>query len=455
MKRTLLPLAALIFLSLACSLSGGAAPTASSPSADSVNTAVAGTLTAAAPPMQELPYGTPTEAPAEATAAPTEPAQPAQPVLAAAFTDNARNLWAWREDGAALQLTSSGDVEQVWLAPDGQKVAFSRSTDFQHYTLWLIGTGGAGELQLMSTDEIQSSNSDPSAVGGMVYQAAWTPDSRSLLASTRPLYEGPGLALNYDLWSIAADSGAKHLILEPGEGGMFFISPDGQQLALSRPTGMDLINLDGSNRRSQVLTYASMITYSEYLYHPMPVWAPDSSYLRVIIPVEDPLASPLPPASLFRIPTDGSQAVPEGTIPLAAFTEAQYAPDLQHIAYLTALGQSKRELRIAAYNGETERVIASGEVGFLRWAPDSSGFAYYSGLPTDALLGDLSGTVSDLADVKPVFSVRWIDSTRLFFMTRTDTHWQVRLGDAGGGSSLLAELPFDINGFNPQLESGK
>jgi Tol biopolymer transport system component len=307
----------------------------------------------------------------------------------------------------------------------------------------------------MSTDEIQSSNTDSAAVGGMVYQAAWTPDSLTLLASTRPLYEGPGLALNYDLWQIDAQTGQKSQTLGSGEGGMFFLSPDGQQLALSRPTRMDLINLDGSNRRSAVLNFAAVITYSEYMYHPAPVWAPDSSYLRVIIPAEDPLAVPLEPASLYRIPLDGSQAVPEGTIPLAALTQAQYSPDLQHIAYLTSLGQNNRELRIAAANGATERVTASGEVGFLSWAPDSNGFAYYSGMPTDALLGDLSGTANDLADVKPVFSVRWIDSTRLFFMSRTDTAWQVRLGMAGGSSNVLAELPYDINGFNPQLESSQ
>ena len=106
-----------------------------------------------------------------------------------------------------------------------------------------------------------------------------------------------------------AESGEISLLLKAGEGGNFYYSPDGQQIALVTPEDISLINANLSNRRGSVLEYIPVITYSEYLYYAEPAWSPDSSHLLVDIPPEDPMKQPPDSHSIFRIPADGSQPV--------------------------------------------------------------------------------------------------------------------------------------------------
>ena len=63
---------------------------------------------------------------------------------------------------------------------------------------------------------------------------------------------------------------------------------------------MGIANINGSNLQMDLVTFTPVITYSEYMYTPPPVWALDSSAYGVAIPSEDPLA-PNPTGTVWII----------------------------------------------------------------------------------------------------------------------------------------------------------
>ena len=128
-----------------------------------------------------------------------------------------------------------------------------------------------------------------------------------------------------------------------------------------------------------------MGTYSEYQYHPSPIWAADSASLRVAIPPEDTLAEPVSPTNLWFIPTDGSPATLLGSIPAVPFDwpDSAFAPDLARVIYVESigdLGNNQGQLLIASPDGAGNLVLASGgNVHFEGWTPNSARFVYSMG----------------------------------------------------------------------------
>jgi hypothetical protein len=102
-------------------------------------------------------------------------------------------------------------------------------------------------------------------------------------------------------------------LLPHGQGGEFIYSPNGQEIAISTATSISLVHTDGTNRR-EVLTYPMVATYSEYSFYAMPIWAADSSSLRVAIPPADPLGEPRQPTTLWTIPSMEISPLKNGSI---------------------------------------------------------------------------------------------------------------------------------------------
>ena len=151
---------------------------------------------------------------------------------------------------------------------------------------------------------------DPDALGVAPFRIAWIPGTHILAFNTRQVVEGPGLSIYNDLRFVDVDRAELTTFLAPGSGGEFIISPDGRQIAISgattTPNAISLINVDGSNLRSNLVVYDSVLTYSEYAYYARPVWSAGSDSLLVTIPPVDSLIMPRHPTTIWYIPTDGS-----------------------------------------------------------------------------------------------------------------------------------------------------
>ena len=453
MDRKSLLLSGLGVLMIVLTACGGLPATATSaPAQDLIGTMVAETMTAMGMDATIPPTDVPTIAPLE-TGAPT--VLPTVPVVLTVAYVKDNNAWVWFEGGSPLQLTSVGDVNDVRISSDGTRVAYLRNTGSLSHELWVINSDGSNDHVLLSQADLQATYTGlpgdmPAGIG--VFQFDWQPGTHELFYNTRPLYEGPGLGGYDDLQMVNADTSVKSTLFTAGEGGKFKFSPDGNRLAVITSTSISLVNADGTHLYSDVLAYPSVITYSEYLYYPNPVWAADSNSLKVVIPPADPLADPLTPSNIYSLAVDGSPAVMLGSIMAMPFNwpDEAISPDLNHLGFADPTGYSGsgvRDLNLA--NGDGSGVVlylTADGAEFLGWLPNSLQFTFQAASGPDVgihVSSTAEGYFTLTSDPSQILanSINWVDDTHYLSI------WQ---------NSGIKELKFSIlEGPQTTVDSGQ
>ena len=453
MKPKRLPIlsAALILMiaMLACNL---VTPPAVAPT-PGAGGAIGQTLTAIVPtaaPQSAAPTNTPV--PPAPTIFPTTRPTPAHE-MRIAYTDAGRNLWMWIDGtGAARKIVSTGDVTEARISPDGNLVVFVRTFNYLNFSMWLINADGTNERVLIPLEKFDAMKNSPDALGAQPYVWDWVPGTRQLAIGSSPTHDGPGMMVNDDLWYVNVDTGELKQMLAPGQGGVFYFSPDGKQIALVTPKTISLVNTDGTNRRQSALEYPLVSTYSEYQYYATPKWSSDSTFLRAAILPQEPLAVPRQKTSIWDIPTDGSPARMIGVVTSVPLLGPELSPDLNHIAYVVEHGAStdnQRELHIAVSDNSGDTTYQTGQLDFMGWAPDSNRFIFSSGSDNKAKLGQIGQAAVAFSDVDPVAAVSWLKNGKVIFLHRTSGGWEIRIGAPGGASDVLVSLSGDPNKFMP------
>lgn len=367
------------------------------------------------------------------------------------YTDAGRNLWIWLADGSTRQLVKTGDVNEGRISADGSLLVYIRTKDFKKFSVWAINPDGSNQRELITQDTMNGMKNNDDAIGAQPYVMDWIPGTHSLAFVTAPVFDGPGIQVNDDLWTLNADTGQLTELLEPGQGGVFYYSPDKKQIALVTPKTISLINADGSNRRDAVLQFTAINTYSEFLYYPTPKWAPDSSLLHVAIPPKDALATPQQKTTLYIIPTDGSHASKIGTVTTASLLAPEFSPDASRMIYVKEHGDAtdnQRELHISDPNGSGDTVYRTAQLDFNGWAPDSAHFIFTEG--NDTRLGQIGvDSVPLLSDTHSATAVDWLSNGQILFLHRISNGWQIKLGIPGGTSQVLISLPGNPDNFMP------
>jgi hypothetical protein len=406
------------------------------PDEDAVATSVSATQTADA-------QGSPpeTQAPPGATQPPIAP-----DVLRIAFNDG-NNLKLWTEGVGVTTLYTGDRVEKLVLSDDGHVVAFTTSsTDWQFTGLWAAQTDGSSVQQLVDAPTMNAFNTHPTALGATPSQLAFIPGTHTLAFNTRLTFEGPGLILQDDLRLLDADTGVLSTLLDVGQAGMFYYSPDGSQIALTTPTNISLIDVDGSNRRDDVLTYPAVITYSEYQWYSLPRWWPDGSQLSVVIPSEDPMARNAS-MTIWNIPIDGTPSTSIGTYTtdLALFdSDSLISADMSMVAYAQRVGNPQDntwDLHIAELNGASDVVFATGNLRFVSWSPDSNWFVYTE--DQEYKVAQVGDGVWPLADHPPARDMEWIDENRFIYISGSTGSWDLRMGSFSWASIQIGTSTSD------------
>jgi len=457
----------LVFLVIFCSISLAACVSAAtdrpSPEQHTLETGVAATMQAALTATQAALAGTRVSPAVTLTPPPTttetatgthtstvSPSPTPEPTVSAiirlAFIKDG-NVWLWIGGKDTIQLTDTHDTVDLRISDDGQLIAFKRQDpdNVNSQALWVINTDDSDEERVLisATDLAAIMPPDPDSyiTGVGILSFVWRPNTHEVAYNTLILHEGPGFGPNYDLRIVNADSLVKTTLLDIQQGGMFYYSPDGNQVALSNPDSISLINADGTNLRQDVLTFPIVGTHSEYLYCPHPIWASDSRSLRVAIPPEETLASPLPPTGLWSLPVDGSPAVLLGNIQAIPFAwpDHAFAPDLSHVIYVMyAEGQieNQRELHIANPDGSNDTVYDRGEsLEFTSWSPDSQHFIYLidGGENQGLYLGALAGTPEQVTLLPRLMSnIQWLDGSRFAYLLWNGSQWELRIRNLSG-----------------------
>jgi hypothetical protein len=433
----------------------------------SIATAVAATLAAQAsqpapgdtlilPTATRQAVPSPTSSPVPASSAtPSEPTQSPELLgdaqLVVASVDPSHNISVWRPGVPSRQITNFGDVDSVKISDDAAWIAFSRTNDFIHYSLWVTRSDGSAGHAIMDLPDFAALPRAPEAVSVMPAAFSWKPGAHILAFSTRPTFEGPGLMMNNDLWLADIDGGTRSELLRSGEGGQFYFSPDGAQIALVQPDAISLVNADGSNRRERVFVYPPVTTYSEYAYYASPVWAPDSSQLLVVIPPTAAIEHPEDPAVLWRIPLDGSTATKLGQFPSALNLYPVIAPGLEKIAFLRLVGppaENRRELHLANLTGSEDVLYQEAPyLTFYAWAPGSHRFLYATDEKNRLMLGEPGGTAQAAGEQSGVSQVRWVDDQRFLYALNRGASLELHLRSVAGDELLVVAYSSSTSPF--------
>lgn len=456
--RTLfLSLAILILSALACQVGGIGTPPAGGE--DSIATVVAATLAAigeseapgvipteSAPPLAEAATSTPTPA-AAPPPGPTDITAP--PVtLKIAYGEH---LMIQNEETAAWTTwpVSSSGLSWVAFSDDGKWIIYTNSGE-----LWALNLSTIPPLtpqKLVNSDELDAlrdAYADEFSADSLSFdQIVWRPGTHEVYYATQIInYEGSGYYQPvYDLHKINLDTMETQHLLGYQQGGRITFSPDGNLFAAVQGDRIQLFQTD-SGMHWDALLFTPVMTSSEYTYLPPVAWSADETYLRVIIPPQDPMATPAQPTTIWNIPANGDPAIPIGQIypqPFK-FIDAPWTKDLQYFAYIGgSYGASTLHLTSAGL--ESDVIFATGEdIDFLGWSPNNDHFIYRR---TDGglYIGQRSTASTTLIDTTHArYTVHWIDATRFWYIRRTAGLMEIFLYDLS--SSTATPIASDTSG---------
>lgn len=426
-KKLLWPLAAMLIASLACSIGSD------TPEPGNVADSVAATLTAMGSGDGQPPNNQASPQPGE-----TLQGQQAQPtIFTLAYVSNG-DVWIIKGNSPPAQLTQVGDVIDVWLSDDGQRVAYERELQPDYTSrLEAIDADGSAPMLLLDQANLDALYPLNGAEHFHLWQFAFIPGSHDAMFNTRAVFMGPGLATNDDLYRLDTYSGQVTNVIPQGDGGFFTISPNGSKLAISTPTGLGLADINGGNLQQDLVTFPSVITYSEYQYSPPPVWRPDSSAYGAAIPSEDPLG-PNVDGTVWTIDSngtatqvltlDGNFLFPQG------FNAPMLSPNHQSVAAVRDTQvQNVQQLVIANLNNANEVIYDQGNIRWYGWSPDGVHFAYAVN-STSLKIGQVGQPPINLANGT---AFEWISEDEYIFDSGQAGAWDVYHGQLGNPPALL------------------
>ncbi len=252
------------------------------------------------------------------------------------------NIQVWDE---ATQLTrtilNTGDAFSVTTSDDGQIIAFTRRSwvgdvldGYEQFALWAMDRDGGNPRELISAQDLRQRINPSERESSNFYQLGWVPQTHQLIFSgTKYIVQGEGLshAIPQGAFLVDTDKGSVNMLAEAAENLRFLPSPDGKQIALMSPSDVGFINVDGSHKRQDVLTYTEAGRTNPLF--PTGVWTQDSRAFVMTGSFEkDPEFTTS--FSIWRIPMDGSS--PEA---LAAVTRSHpgsvtFSPDGKSASFI-------------------------------------------------------------------------------------------------------------------------
>jgi hypothetical protein len=305
---------------------------------------------------------------------------------------------AWIMEGSTsnrrpLVTTSDLDSKIFSLSSDGKLLLFSRKSelpsDQEINTLWVVDT------------TTQSPTPISLGISNVVNFADWQPGEEYLIAysTVEPRSTAPGWQANNDLHFLTLKDGVPGRtvdILETNAGGIygwwgmtFAWSPDGQNLAFSRPDGIGSVDINGL-QLTPLIGIKPLNTHSDWAWTPGIVWGSDNQDLYyvthaaptgLVSPEESPnfnlaMVSFSNNHETILVPQTGMFANPA----VSGFMESETGSSFM-VAYLQAIfptqsKTSRYQMQIMDSDGTNQRELfpAEGQTGLQPqtpvWAPN-------------------------------------------------------------------------------------
>jgi hypothetical protein len=319
------------------------------------------------------------------------------------------------------------------MSDDGQVIAFLRrsavqlteSEWFEQSALWAVDRSGANSRELVSAESLRQRLNAAERDSTNIPQMQWIPGTHRLLFSGWKYIvqaEGESHAVPEGLYLADADAHTDTILVPAGNALHFVLSPDGRQVALMSPTSLGFINVDGSNPRSDVLTYSSLALPGPVF--PTGVWTRDSQSFVITASFEN--TSMDLNFTIWRAPVDGSAPGKLAEILRSVPDSTTFSPDGKKMAFVQLTDTQPSEIAgwsIAPLIPEAGPLAIPTRIEFdrftnLHWSPTGDSF----NKNLRKLCPDATSD-SDICDVRIYFAgtlaaIQWIDGNRVLFLTR-------------------------------------
>ena len=340
----------------------------------------------------------------------------------------------WRA-GASSPVTGGANLP-ILISPRGDLVIFTRVGD-----LWSVAVENKKETQLMTVDDINALQPVDGSGPRVPLQLGWLPSSDALLFTTafNPVDGGSRPADDLNRYNLVEERVDR--LLDDGQGGEFYPSPDGKSIALSRPGSISVVDSDGENLR-EIFAFDPIITPDASPYYPKLTWTADSTTVLLILPPQDAANGTAASTAIWRLPVSEGEPQKHTEVntnggPLVI------SPDQTRILYQLNIQAETGagELHSALMDGSGDTILQNGSPSRLvGWALDSRTYTFRAEAD-DAIL---VGTIGDSGSVPlanspllydPTFQPEWVNSNQYLLQAADGIH----LGYINSNTELIAK----------------
>ncbi|MEM9955492.1 MAG: hypothetical protein AAF846_28075 [Chloroflexota bacterium] len=364
------------------------------------------------------------------------------------------DLMVWQTGDTVPRRIASGGAVQAFIAPDGERIAFTRGPQGRAETLWIVDTIGTSEQQLVG-DNPTNYTAGINQVGDVVWG-----DERTLYFNTlqeqAQFYEPRN-----DLYRVDVITRQISQMADAGEGGRITLSPDGDSLITTyhgtygTEDGVIRVHdLLEQNPAYDLFTFTGVSTASEFRFYPEIFWATDETIL-VALPDPDLIYDGLQDVSLeetqlWRVSTiNPNDTEIIGTVDASYFSQPIWSSNGGRAMIYFATGETRNELvaYLAEQDGSNPRELYRGTIGDLdtpQWIPNSTAFVYAD--PSTNTNGTQQYILDDVTQearalsTEAIFSLQFVDETRYVYVAQGDGRQEIRFATLGGESQFIGSV---------------
>lgn len=335
---------------------------------------------------------------------PAEDEEALPAVLFVAYSKEGQLMLSVGYNAPRALTTGHQDIDPV-LSPDGTKILFKRVSGtgpagHLKTDLWLINSDGTGAQMLVAADDLPGEmgyvmeNPEMVMLERLPMQISFTAGGTGVIFNTE-LNVDYGLHPFNDLWHVNLETGTTKQVLNDGAGGVFALSPKGDEIMVANHEQVSVMKADFTEQRV-LLDYPAVNTASEFLFIPTPVWEPAGKFALVAIPDPDPYAheESLPELAIWELSSkEGARlrSTVFGHNLGPAMHGSVFSPDGEHFVYSTG-HFPEGSTHVATLDGD---VINTYEYfsDFLGWSTDGRLVILFTDVP---FLGGLDTELIEL-----------------------------------------------------------
>ncbi len=322
-----------------------------------------------------------------------------------------RNLYFQDGSKPPLQLTYSGvDWRTLFFSEDGEKIFFFRGAPL--HNLYSINRDGSQEHALVTNSLLAAFGED--------YDESTTPCDPIIVPHTHLLLfrtcshpDEYTTIQNSDLFIADTDTNQVEILLPRGQGGTFYVSPDGSKLAVRMRNSIDIFGIDGKVIRRNLATY---IRSEPIPLAPLVYWVSNSSELILALPINTFYDTSQPPTyTIWRYSLDTGLGIQINLDPPPMSNEPIWAsPDGNWITYNNYYEHSFYLGDLRAGGAQPYEIALP-----YAWSLDNIHFVYTVSQPGGSDLYLASVNASPVFVGKGEF-VGWLDANRyIYFANQT------------------------------------